>query len=101
MTYGSFPVEYETNSAWCHKDWSYTLAEDCRQGLVGETEVRKHIRQRGNLFLHDGLLQLNAGSRDGHRVSHEAIGLIEELGYETSDQVITSVESKKAPIFRG
>ena len=51
----------------------FTLTENSRQGLADKAKVLKHIRQRGDLLLHDGLLQLNTGSGDGHRVSHEAI----------------------------
>ena len=65
----------------------FAFAEDCCQRLTGQAEVLKHIRKCGDLFLHDGHLQLNAGSGDGHRVPHKGIGLIEELGYEASDQV--------------
>ena len=64
-----------------------TLSQYRSQGLLDKAEVHEHCRQSREFLFRDRLLKLDAGGGDGHRISHEAVGLVKELGKEASDQV--------------
>ena len=64
-----------------------TLAKDSFQRLLDDSEIHQHMRQRGNLFLDNHLLQFDAGCSDRHRVAPVLVKLIVDFGDQRSHQV--------------
>ena len=65
----------------------FALSQYSSQRVFNKAEIRKHFRKCRDFFLHNGLLQLNAGCGDRYWVTHEGVRLIEEFGYETCNEV--------------